>query len=101
MPGLSWCIALATLHPPETDPSLLKAVASDPNFIWYVLIPIFLAVYLLAALSWIRRTNPPGAVVIQYSPPLSLSPAAMRYVLTGEFDQKDVAASIVTSRREA
>jgi hypothetical protein len=95
MPGLSWCIALVTLHPPEADPSVVKAVAGDPNFIWYVLIPIVLVAYLFAALSWMRRTNPPGAVVIQYSPPLNLSPAAMRYVVTGEFDEREVAASIV------
>jgi hypothetical protein len=95
MPGLAWCIALVTVQPPEPAPSLLTVLSSEPNLIWYLLVPILLAAYYFAALSWIRRSNPLGAVVIQYSPPLNLSPAAMRYVLTGEFDEKEVAAAVV------
>src|ERR1700736_3825974 len=95
MPGLPWCIALATVQPPEAVPSLPRALAGDPNSIWYLLVPILLAAYYFVALSWVRRSNPPGAVVIQYSPPLNLSPASMRYVLTGEFDEKEVAAAVV------
>jgi hypothetical protein len=75
--------------------SALSSLASEPNFLWCVSIPIFLALYYCAAIYWVRQTNPHSTLVTQYSPPSGMSPAEMRFVLTGEFDERVVAAAAV------
>src|SRR5208283_1102064 len=59
------------------------------------LIPALLLFYYLAARYWIRSHSEPGATVIQYTPPQNLSPGALRFCLTGSFDPKAIAATIV------
>jgi hypothetical protein len=54
-----------------------------------------LFLYYPIAIFWVRRKDSPASTVIQYSPPADMSPAEMRYVLTGEFDEKGVAAAVV------
>lgn len=74
--------------------SLLRA-ADEPNLPWYIGIPALLLIYYPATIYWVQRQNSPAAVVIQYAPPAGISPAEMRYVLRGEFDDQGVAAAIV------
>jgi len=63
--------------------------------IFPILIPALLLFYYLAARYWIRSHSEPGATVIQYTPPQNLSPGALRFCLTGSFDPKAIAATIV------
>lgn len=95
MPGLAWCIALVAVQTPEATPSAFEPLGSDPNLTWFLLVPMLLAAYYFAAIYWIRRSNALDTVVTQYSPPLNLSPAAIRYALTGEIDEKGVAGCVV------
>lgn len=68
---------------------------SDPNAVWSVVVPVVLALYYLAVIYWLRQPSQRGTVVTQYSPPSGMSPGEMRYVLTGEFDEKVVVAAVV------
>jgi hypothetical protein len=63
--------------------------ASDSRFAFLLILLIgyYGVVWLLAG----RRPRP-GAIVPQYAPPAGLSPAEMRYLLTGNCDRKTVAA---------
>jgi hypothetical protein len=60
-----------------------------------ILVPALLILYYLAARYWIRSQFEPGATVIQYTPPQNLSPGALRFCLTGSFDPKAIAGTVV------
>jgi Predicted membrane protein (DUF2207) C-terminal domain len=57
-----------------------------------LLLPAVLCIYYICALVRVGRGPKPGPVIPQYEPPANLSPAAMRYLLTGTTDRKTVAA---------
>lgn len=65
------------------------------EFVRFLLIAALLIGYYVVARFWLRSRGDSGAVVTQYSPPRGLSPAAMRFVETGECDAKCVAATAV------
>jgi hypothetical protein len=54
--------------------------------------PALLVGYYFVVWLLVGRDPKPGIVVPQYSPPAGMSPAEMRYLLTGASDRKTVAA---------
>jgi Predicted membrane protein (DUF2207) len=74
----------------------MLALSSPMNeqVLWYTLGPLVLLVYYLFAVRFVQKKRP-GAIVTQYKPPAGLSPAMMRYVFSGQLDEKAVAATVV------
>lgn len=64
----------------------------DPAHLPLVIAPLALLAFYLAVCLFLRRHQERGTVVPQYTPPRGLSPAALRYVLTGGADGTSVAA---------
>jgi hypothetical protein len=86
--------ALAALHLfLSATPPASSLNSSDPTL--YFLVPGLLILYYLAARYWINAHADPGAIVTQYTPPQNLSPGALRYSLTGSFDPKAIAATVL------
>ena len=88
MPVLPTLQLLLSATPPASSLN-----SSDPAL--YFLVPALLILYYLAARYWIRARSVPGAIVTQYTPPQNLSPGALRYSLTGSFDPKAIAATVL------
>lgn len=61
----------------------------------FLFIVVTLVLYYLGASRWLRRKNSPGVILPQYSPPDGMSPGALRYLLTGNSDNKTVSAVLV------
>src|SRR3954469_2909646 len=61
----------------------------------YFLLPVALCVYYLIAWIIIGKDLPQGVIVPQYKPPADMSPAAVRYLLSGTTDRRSVAAVLV------
>jgi hypothetical protein len=57
-------------------------------------LPIALFIYYVVAWFLVARRPKGGAIMPQYTPPGNMSPAEMRYVLTGTCDEKTVAAIV-------
>ena len=64
----------------------------DPSHLPLVAAPLVLLVFYLVVRFFLRRHQERGSVLPQYTPPRGLSPAALRYVLTGGADGASVAA---------
>ena len=64
----------------------------DPAHLPFVLAPLALLAFYVAVRLFLRRHQERATVVPQYTPPRGLSPAALRYVLTGGADGTSVAA---------
>ena len=58
-------------------------------------LPFALCGYYLIALLLVGKNPPQGAVVAKYAPPANMTPAEVRYLLTGSTDRKSVAAVLV------
>ena len=58
-------------------------------------LPFALCCYYLIALILVGKNPPQGVIVAKYGPPANMSPAAVRYLLTGSTDRKSVAAVLV------
>ena len=61
----------------------------------YFILPAVLCFYYLLARLIIGPNLPQGPIVPKYTPPGDMSPAQMRYLLTGATDRKSVAAVLV------
>ena len=61
----------------------------------FLLMVAFLICYYLGASRWLQRKSSPGVILPQYSSPDGMSPGALRYLLTGNSDNKTVAAVMV------
>jgi len=61
----------------------------------YMILPAALFAYYLVAWILVGRNPPQGAIIPKYAPPADMSPAAVRYLLTGTTDRKSVAAVLV------
>ncbi len=59
---------------------------------WYFATVFALTLYYLILYMAVHRTREPVPVLTQYSPPKNLSPAALRYLFTGDSDRKTIAA---------
>jgi hypothetical protein len=68
------------------------AAAIHPKFL---LFPALVAFYYAVIWVFAGRDPKPGIIVPQYLPPGGISPAEMRYLLTGASDRKSVAAVLV------
>ncbi len=64
----------------------------DPAHLPLLIAPLLLLAFYGAVRLFLRRHQERGTVLPQYSPPRGLSPAALRYVLTGGADGTSVAA---------
>jgi hypothetical protein len=64
----------------------------DPAHLPLVIAPLLLLAFYLTVCLILRRHQERGTVLPQYTPPRGLSPAALRYVLTGGADGTSVAA---------
>jgi len=64
----------------------------DPAHLPLVIAPLLLLAFYLAVRLILRRHQERGTVLPQYTPPRGLSPAALRYVVTGGADGTSVAA---------
>jgi len=73
-----------------TQPAVTMAEARS-----FLLIVGFLVFYYLGASWWLQRKNSPGVILPQYFPPDGMSPGALRYLQTGNSDNKTVAAALV------
>jgi hypothetical protein len=58
-------------------------------------LPAALCVYYLIALLLVGKELPEGVIVAKYAPPANMSPAEVRYLLTGSTDRKSVSAVLV------
>lgn len=58
-------------------------------------LPAALCMYYLIALWLVGKQPPAGVIVANYEPPANMSPAEMRYLLTGSTDRKSVSAVLV------
>ena len=58
-------------------------------------LPAALCVYYLIALLRVGKELPEGVIVAKYAPPANMSPAEVRYLLTGSTDRKSVSAVLV------
>jgi hypothetical protein len=58
-------------------------------------LPFALCCYYVIALILVGKNPPQGVIVAKYGPPANMSPAAVRYLLTGSTDRKSVAAVLV------
>ncbi len=61
----------------------------------FMLIVGLLVFYYSGASWWLRRKNSPDVILPQYLPPDGMSPGAVRYLLTGNSDNKTLAAVLV------
>ena len=59
------------------------------------LLPAALCIYYLIAQLLVGKELPEGVIVARYTPPASMSPAEVRYLLTGSTDRKSVSAVLV------
>jgi len=87
-------LAAQTYGTPADTPGISERHNVDPRLFLAVdaiLILYYLAVYLLLTS---RRDS--AAVVIHYTPPANLSPAQLRFLLTGDSDRKTVAAVVLS-----
>jgi predicted membrane protein DUF2207 len=64
----------------------------DPAHLPLMIAPLLLLAFYVAVRLILRRGQQRGTVLPQYTPPRGLSPAALRYVLTGGADGTSVAA---------
>ncbi|HEV2114430.1 MAG TPA: DUF2207 domain-containing protein [Terriglobales bacterium] len=64
----------------------------DPAHLPLLVAPVLLLAFYLIVRLFLRRHQERGTVLPQYTPPRGLSPAALRYVLTGGADGTSVAA---------
>jgi hypothetical protein len=72
--------------------AVAAAWGQDATYLW---LPAGLVVYYLIAWLIVGRPLPQGHIVPQYAPPAGMSPAEVRYLLTGSTDRKTVAAVLV------
>jgi hypothetical protein len=73
-----------------TQPAVTMAEARS-----FLLMVAFLICYYLGASRWLQRKNSRGVIHPQYSSPDGMSPGALRYLLTGNSDNKTVSAVLV------
>ena len=69
-------------------------VDSLPRDAWLLAAPALLFFYYLAAWFRIGPEPKPGVIVSRYDPPAALSPAAVRFIVTGTTDGRSFAAVI-------
>jgi len=62
----------------------------------YFLGPLLLLTIYVSARSYLRRNVAPYSTAPQYEPPQGLSPAALRYIVTGVVDGTSIAASLAS-----
>jgi hypothetical protein len=65
----------------------------DPR--WYLVVVLLVTAYYLCLYLLVHRARIPVPLVPSYSPPQNLSPAALRYLFTGDSDRKTVAAVLL------
>ena len=82
--ALSW--PAGAIHKPQAD--FLRRDG------WMLCAPALLFIYYLMAWFWIGPEPKPGTIVARYEPPAGLSPAALRFILTGTTDGRTFAAVI-------
>ena len=89
-------ILLATLSPgvPSGAPGISDRPDADPRQFYLVDAILILSYFVVYALLTARRDS--AAVMIQYAPPANLSPAQLRFLLTGDSDRKTVAAIVLS-----
>ncbi len=63
---------------------------------WIFLFPGMVFLYFLVVWGKVGRDPKPGAEVTQYGPPNGLSPATVRFILTGGSDHKSLAAVLAS-----
>jgi hypothetical protein len=83
-------VFLATRVPvvPADTPGISERPNADPRQFYVVDGVLILYYFVVYALLYNRRDS--AAVVIQYTPPANLSPAQLRFLLTGDSDRKTV-----------
>src|SRR6185295_13696540 len=64
----------------------------SPFDLW---LPAALCVYYLIVLLLVGKELPEGVIVAKYAPPANMTPAEVRYLLTGSTDRKSVSAVLV------
>jgi hypothetical protein len=79
---------------PSGAPGTSDRPDTDPRQFYLVDAILILSYFVAYALLTGRRNS--AAVVIQYAPPANLSPAQLRFLLTGDSDRKTVAAVVLS-----
>ena len=110
------CLTLASLFPQAlpahgTAPAHLLLAASPPGFAdnatgisepanvdprRFLAVDAILILYYFVVYGLLSLRRDSAAVVIQYTPPANLSPAQLRFLLTGDSDRKSVAAVVLS-----
>jgi Predicted membrane protein (DUF2207) C-terminal domain len=66
----------------------------DPR--WFLAVDAILILYYFVVYALLALRRDSAAVVIQYTPPANLSPAQLRFLLTGDSDRKSVSAVVLS-----
>ncbi|MGH9712215.1 MAG: DUF2207 family protein [Candidatus Acidiferrales bacterium] len=78
---------------PSSNPATWVRHTNDPGA--YIAAPLLALLYYLLLFLFVHRPYQQEALIPQYSPPKNLSPAALRYLFTGDSDSKSLAAVLL------
>src|SRR4029077_17871782 len=77
----------------SSNPATWLRPSANPGA--YFAAPLLLLLYYLTLFLLVHRRRDPVPLIPQYAPPKNLSPAALRYIFTGDSDRKSVAAVLL------